>query len=262
VSFGHAAFLGIGGYAVGMLYQHDLGSGFLQFPVAVLVSGVAALAIGWVSLRTGGLYFIMITLAFAQMLYYLGISLKVYGGDDGMRARRSEFFAPIDLNDQTQFYYLALAVLALSLWLGRRLVNSRFGLALQGARSNERRLRVLGVPVFRYRLTAFVIAGALCGLAGALFANLNEYASPSTMHWTRSGELIVMVILGGVGTLTGPVLGALAFVLLESYLSEALEALASGFGQHWQVVFGPLLVAVALFARGGLVGLLRPGRGE
>jgi branched-chain amino acid transport system permease protein len=260
VSFGHAAYLGVGGYAVGMLYQHDLGSGFLQFPVAIAASGLIALAVGWVCLRTSGLYFIMITLAFAQMLYYLGISLKAYGGDDGMRARRSEFFQPIDLNDQTQFYYLVLLVLGLTLWLCRRLVHSRFGLVLQGARANERRLRVLGVPVFRYRLTAFVIAGVICGIAGALFANLNEYASPSAMHWTRSGELIVMVILGGTGTLVGPVMGAALFILLESYLAQALDVVARDFGQHWQAVFGPLLVAVALFARGGLAGLLRRGR--
>jgi branched-chain amino acid transport system permease protein len=253
VSFGHAAYLGVGAYVVGILALHGVHSGFVQWPAAMLVSLLVALAIGAVSLRTSGVYFIMITLAFAQMLYYLGISIEEYGGDDGMRlVARSRFVGPIDLDDPGVFYYVVLGLLVLALALGRRLVNSRFGMVVRAARSNERRTEAIGFPTFRYKLTAFAMAGALCGLAGALLANQTEYLTPSFSHWTRSGEIMFMVILGGMGTLVGPVLGALVFLLLEDMLS--------GYTEHWQIVLGPFLVVTVLFAKSGLLGLLPEGR--
>ena len=253
VSFGHAAYLGIGGYAVGILSYHGVSNGFAHFAVALAAAAAAAAAIGFVSLRTSGVYFIMITLAFGQMVYFLGVSLHQYGGDDGLNiARHSEFGGPVDLADPTVFYYLVFGVLALLLLLGRRAVRSRFGTVLRGVRSNERRMIALGFPTFRYKLAAFVIAGAVCGLAGALFANLTLFVSPSIMHWTRSGEIMMMVILGGIGTLVGPVIGAGVYLLLEGILSRWTE--------HWQAVLGPLLIAVVLFSKSGLLGLLRAGR--
>ena len=235
VSFGHAAYLGIGGYAVGILSFHGIANGFAHFAVALAAAAGAAAAIGFVSLRTSGVYFIMITLAFSQMVYFLGVSLHQYGGDDGLNiAGPSDFGGLLDLADPTVLYYFVFAFLALFLFLGQRAVSSRFGVVLQGVRSNERRMIALGFPTFRYKLAAFVIAGAVCGLAGALFANLTLFVSPSIMHWTRSGEIMMMVILGGIGTLFGPVLGAAAYLLLESVLSRWTE--------HWQAILGPLLI--------------------
>ncbi|HEV8678518.1 MAG TPA: branched-chain amino acid ABC transporter permease [Stellaceae bacterium] len=253
VSFGHAAYLGIGGYAVGILSYHGIANGFVHFAVALGAAAVVAGAIGFVSLRTSGVYFIMITLAFSQMIYFLGVSLHQYGGDDGLNiARHSDFAGLVDLAEPTVFYYFVLVFLALFLFLGSRAVRSRFGAVLQGVRSNERRMIALGFPTFRYKLAAFVIAGAVCGVAGALFANLTLFISPSIMHWTRSGEIMMMVILGGLGTLLGPVLGAAAYLLLEGVLSRWTE--------HWQALLGPLLILVVLFSRSGLLGLLRGAR--
>jgi len=251
VSFGHAAYLGIGAYAVGIPAFHGVDSGWLQWPLAIVASALAALVIGAISLRTSGVYFIMITLAFAQMLYYLGLSLEAYGGDNGMRlAGRSRFGGPIDLHQPAVFYYVVLAILVLFLVLGSRLVASRFGMVIRAAKSNEPRARAIGFSPFRYKLTAFVIAGSAGGLAGALLANQTEYLTPDFMHWTRSGEIMFMVILGGTGTLFGPVIGAIALLLLEDVLS-ALTV-------HWQIVLGPILILVVLFAKRGLFGLL-PG---
>jgi branched-chain amino acid transport system permease protein len=255
VSFGHAAYLGIGAYTVGILSHYGIQSAFIHLPLAVGASAAVALAIGAISLRTSGVYFIMITLAFTQMLYFFAISLEEFGGDDGLPLKRSELFGPFDLNDSVQFYYFALAVLAAALLAGRRLVSSRFGLAIRGARSNERRMRAIGFPTYRYKLAAFVLAGAVCGLAGALLGNLTDYTSPNYMHWTRSGELIIMVIMGGMGTLIGPVLGASAYLLLEEYLPEWLDGIAFGWGAHWQVALGPILILIVLFGRGGLMSL-------
>ena len=208
VSFGHAAYLGIGGYAVGILAKEGINSGFIQWPVALLASGLFALGVGALSLRTRGVYFIMITLAFAQMVYYVASGLDRYGGDDGLTInKRSQFVAPIDLSNKTLFYYLCFALLLGSVYLVWRLVHSRFGVAIQGIRSNERRMRAIGFPTLRYKLTCFVIAGVLCGLAGALLANHTDFISPATMFWTRSGDLMVMVVLGGMGTVFGPVIG-------------------------------------------------------
>jgi len=256
VSFGHAVYLGVGAYAVGVLSHHGIDNGFIQFPVAVLASGLAALAIGAMSIRTSGVYFIMITLAFAQMLYFLGISLEEYGGDDGMAINRSEFGGLIDLWDPMQFYYLVFGLLALFTYLAHRIVHSRFGMVLQGTRSNEQRMRAIGFPTYRYRVAAFTIAGVMCGVAGALLANWNEFVSPDYMHWTRSGEILIMVILGGIGTLVGALLGATGFLLLEEYLPDLMDLGAQGWGEHWMLLFGPLLILVVLFGRGGLYALL------
>ncbi len=249
MSFGHAAYLGIGGYAVGILAFEGIDSGFVQWPVALLASALFALVIGALSLRTRGVYFIMITLAFAQMAYYVIAGLARYGGDDGLTIqKRSQFFAPLNLTDKTQFYYVCLALLLASLYLVWRLINSRFGLVIQGARSNETRMRAIGFPTYRYKLVCFVIAGTLCGLAGALIANHTDFVSPAMMYWTRSGDLIIMVVLGGMGSVIGPVFGAVALLVLE----EAL----SGITEYWQIILGPLLLLVVLFARGGIDGLL------
>jgi branched-chain amino acid transport system permease protein len=249
VSFGHAAYLGIGGYVVGILAYEGIPSGFVQWPLAIIVSGVVALIIGLLCLRTRGVYFIMITLAFAQMIYYVGASLSRYGADDGLTIyRRSQFAGLLNLSNKVVFYYVCLALLALTLVVVWRLVNSRFGMAIRGSRSNDRRMRAIGFPTFRYRLVCFVIAGMICGLAGALLANHTEFISPAAMHWTRSGDLIVMVVLGGMGSLFGPVIGTFALLALE----EAL----SGLTEYWQIILGPLLLAVVLYARGGINGLL------
>ncbi len=249
VSFGHAAYLGIGAYAVGILAANGIESGFIQWPVAMLASMLIALVIGAISLRTSGVYFIMITLAFTQMLYYLGISLETYGGDDGMPLRaRSRFASLVDLSDAHSFYYVVLALLVVVLVLSQRLVNARFGMVIRAARSNEARAQAIGFTPFRYKLAAFVLAGSVCGLAGALLANQTEYLTPEFMHWTRSGEILFMVILGGIGTLVGSVAGAVVLLLLEQVLSSWTE--------HWQIVLGPILILVVLFARRGLIGLL------
>jgi branched-chain amino acid transport system permease protein len=253
VSFGHAAYLGTGGYAVAVLSFYGIDNGFLQFAVAIAGSALVALVIGAICLRTSGVYFLMITLAFTQMLFFLGISIEEFGGDDGLNTNRSEFFEAMDLADDTTLYYFIFACLAVCLYLARRMVRSRFGMVVQGARSNEPRMRALGFPTYRYKLCAFVIAGAMCGVAGALLANLTEFVTPEYMNWFRSGEIMVMVLMGGMGTVFGPLFGAVAFLLLEEVLSS--------FTQHWMIIFGPLLVILVLFAKRGLFGLI-PEPGE
>ena len=249
VSFGHAAYLGIGGYAVGMLWKEGVTSGFIQWPVAIAGSALFALVVGALSLRTRGVYFIMITLAFAQMVYYVAIGLDRYGGDDGLTIRqRSQFGGFVDLNNKTLFYYLCLALLMGSIYLVSRIVNSRFGLVIQGARSNERRMRAIGFPTFRYKLICFVIAGAMCGLAGALLANQTNFISPAMMFWTRSGDLMVMVVFGGLGTLFGPLIGTVAYLSLEEALSRVTE--------YPGLILGPTLLLVAIYLHGGIEGLL------
>ena len=249
VSFGHAAYIGIGGYVVGILAYEGTTSGLIQWPLALVVSALFALVIGALSLRTRGVYFIMITLAFAQMIYYVGVGLSRYGGDDGLTIyRRSQFAGLINLNNKTAFYYLCFGLLLATIYCIWRLVNSRFGLVIQGSRSNDRRMRAIGFPTFRYRLACFVIAGTICGLAGVLLANHTDFISPAMMHWTRSGDLIIMAVLGGMGTVAGPVMGAVALLVLEETLS--------GITEYWQIILGPMLLAVVLFARGGIDGML------
>ena len=250
VSFGHAAFLGIGAYSVAILMQNGIASAWIAWPLAILLTALVSLLIGWVSLRTQGVYFIMITLAFAQMLYYLVISLKAYGGDDGLSlAARSSVGGGIDLSNDVHLYYLSLGALVMAMVFMVRLLNARFGHALQAIRENEVRMTALGFAVFRYKLAAFTLAGAVAGLAGVLFANLNGFVSPAMMQWSQSGMLMMMVILGGVGHLYGGVIGAIAFLLLEEFLSH--------YTMHWQLGLGAVLLAVVLFAPNGITSLLK-----
>jgi branched-chain amino acid transport system permease protein len=283
VSFGHAAYLGIGGYMVGILAHDGVTSGFVQWPLAIGASGLFALIVGALSLRTRGVYFIMITLAFAQMLYYVAVGLERYGGDDGLTIyRRSQFGGMPDLSDKVQFYYLCLALLVAAIWLISRLVNSRFGMAIQGARSNDRRMQAIGFPTFRYRLAAFVIAGMIGGLAGALLANQADFVSPAVMHWTRSGDLIVMIVFGGMGSLFGPLIGAVTLLVLEEGLSRTTEyanaiiallpssaasvvhaimdPMSRIMADYPNMIIGLLLLFVVVYARGGIVGALAGAR--
>jgi branched-chain amino acid transport system permease protein len=253
VSFGHAAFVGVGAYVVGILASHGVQSALVVWPAAIAATVLIALVIGALSLRTSGVYFIMITLAFAQMLYFFFFTLKGYGGSDGFPLpARNTLVGIIDFGHHASFYYLVLAMLLLIFFLSRRLVQSRFGTVISGIRENERRMRSLGYATFRYKLVCFVISGAIAGLAGALLANQTMYISPALMHWTRSGEVLVMVILGGMRSLIGPILGAAALLLTEEVLSSYTE--------HWMILLGPLLILVVLFARGGIYGLIK-GKG-
>ena len=252
VSFGHAMFFGIGGYAVGILAHHGMASGWIQWPAGIAAAALWAALSGALSLRTRGLYFIMITLAFAQLVYYLGAGLEAYGGDDGLNISRSRFAGLLDLRDKVSFYWLCFALLCATLWFCSRFAHSRFGLVIRGAKSNDLRMTALGFPVFRYRLAAFILSGAFGGLAGVLLANEGAYISPAMMSWVKSGDLIVIVVLGGMGTLFGPLYGAIAFFALEESLPPLLDLGRRGWGEYWQIAFGPMLVLVALYARGGI----------
>ncbi len=266
VSLGHAAFFGLGGYAAGILASHALNyeplatwpveiGGTTQMPViwlvAILVSGLAALPIGALSLRTAGVYFIMITLAFAQMIYYFAVSWPAYGGEDGLSIYVRNGFPGLNTLDPLTFFGLCYGLLIAVLAFSSRLARSRFGLALEAARQNPLRLASVGIRPFRVQLTAFVISGMITGLAGALYADLNRFVSPSMLSWHTSGEIIVFVILGGVGRLFGPVAGAMLYILLEYALG--------GVSEHWQLLLGIVVLGVVLFARGGLIGLRRGG---
>ncbi|WP_294621252.1 branched-chain amino acid ABC transporter permease [uncultured Roseovarius sp.] len=263
VSLGHAAFFGIGGYAMGILASHAqsytplmevpfLIEGTKSMPViwitAVVASALAALLIGVLSLRTSGVYFIMITLAFGQMFYFFAISWPAYGGEDGLSIYIRNDFPGLNTLDPIQFFGICFALLVLALWLNARLARSPFGLALNAARQNAQRVETVGLSPFRLRLAAFVISGAITGLAGALFADLNRFVSPTMFSWQMSGEIMVFIILGGVGRLYGPVAGAALFITLEHFLG--------GLSEFWHIYLGALLLGVVLFARGGVIGLL------
>jgi branched-chain amino acid transport system permease protein len=244
ISFGHAAFLGVGAYAVGILATYGIAEGLLSLPLAVACAALAGLVTGALSIRTSGIFFIMITLAFAQMFYYVAIGLEPFGGDNGMPLKRPTVIAnALDLSRPQVLYWVALACVAATLLLAHRLMKSEFGLALRAIRDNERRMQTLGYATHRYKLVAYTLSAAICGLAGTLLANVDSYVGPSMLHWFVSGLLMVMVILGGQGTLAGPLLGALLYVVLE----EAL----SGVTEHWMVIFGPLLVVVVLLRSRG-----------
>jgi branched-chain amino acid transport system permease protein len=248
VSFGHAAYLGIGAYAVGILGFYGITSGWIQWPVAIAASALIAAAIGAVSIRTSGIYFIMITLAFTQMLYYLSISIAEFGGDDGMRLKvKSQFSGLVNLGDPVVFYYVALALMLLAVLIVYKIVNSRFGMVLRAAKSNDARTRAIGFSPYPYRLAAFVISGAMCGLAGALYANQLSYIYPGLMSWQQSGDIMFMVILGGMASTAGPVLGTFALLLVEEVLK--------GWTEYWQVILGPLLILSVIFFRRGLAGV-------
>ncbi|RUS58987.1 branched-chain amino acid ABC transporter permease [Pseudorhodobacter sp. E13] len=259
ISFGHAAFFGVGAYTVGILFAHA-GSeplfGFIPgskqmlitLPAALVISGLFAALIGALSLRTGGVQFIMITLAFAQMLFFFFVSLTPYGGEDGIIIRRTNDLFGLNMRDKTTLYFVILAIAALFFALLWRVVNSSFGAVLKGIRQNERRMAALGFAPYRYKLYAFVLAGMGAGLAGALMANFLRFASPDMMHWTKSGEFMIMVILGGVGSFFGPIFGAAAFLTLETFLA--------GWTEHWQLAMGAILLVVVLGTKGGIAGLL------
>ncbi|WP_296994086.1 branched-chain amino acid ABC transporter permease [Thalassospira sp. UBA1131] len=263
VSFGHAAFFGIGGYAAGILASHALNyEPIMESPfliegttqmiviwiVALIVSALVALVIGAITLRTSGVYFIMITLAFAQMIYYFAISWPAYGGEDGLSIYVRNGFPGINTLDPISFFALCAVMLAIAMVFSAVLIRSRFGLALQGARQNPQRMTAVGIAPFRIRLVAFVISAMITALAGALYADLNRFVSPTMLSWHMSGEIMVFVILGGVGRLFGPLAGAALYIILEHLLG--------GVWEFWQLPLGVLLLLVVLFARGGLVGVL------
>jgi branched-chain amino acid transport system permease protein len=263
ISLGHAVFFGIGGYAMGILASHAqtftplmespfLIQGTKSMPViwlvATLASALAALVIGALSLRTSGVYFIMITLAFGQMFYFFSISWPAYGGEDGLSIYVRNGFPGLNTLDPIQFFGLCFALLAVALWFNARLARSPFGLALNAARQSPQRVETVGLSPFRLRLAAFVISGAITGLAGALFADLNRFVSPTMFSWQMSGEIMIFIILGGVGRLYGPVAGAALFITLEHVLG--------GLSDFWLIWLGLLLLLVVLFARGGIIGLL------
>lgn len=249
VSFGHSLFLGLGAYAVGIASFHEVGNGWVHLALCLGVCGLVALITGAISLRTTGIAFIMITLAFAQMGYFLFVSLKNYGGDDGMSISQTSRFGPVDLSSATSVYVIAFLVLVLTIWWLAKLRVAPFGMVIRGAKQNARRVNAAGIPVVRYQLLAYVMSGMLTGVAGLLLANLNAFASPSTLAWSISGELIVIVVIGGLGTVFGPLMGALVFLGLEEVLK--------GFTDHWMVIFGPLIVIVALLGKSGIIGLLQ-----
>jgi branched-chain amino acid transport system permease protein len=255
VSFGHAAFFGAGAYIVAILAAEGVTSLWIAWPVAVLVAALAALVIGAISLRTRGVYFIMITLAFAQMMYYVFVSLKAYGGDDGLSLPgRSSTGLGVSLSNDFVWYYLVLALLALVLFLLHRLIHARFGRVIEAIRENETRATAIGYPVYRYQLLCFVVSGAIAGLAGALIANQTSYAGPTLLHWVQSGTLMIMVILGGVGRFWGGPIGAAVLLVLEEMFSAS--PLLGPYALHWQLPVGVILLAVVLFAPQGLAGAL------
>jgi branched-chain amino acid transport system permease protein len=249
VSFGHALYLGIGAYSVGILAHHGVANGWVHLAVALCLSALIAAVTGAICLRTTGLGFIMITFAFAQMFYFLMISLQYYGGDDGLSILgRSDFRPLLNLDSNVALYYVALAMLVGILYLLYRLVNSHFGMVIRGCKSNERRVKALGIPTLRYKLTAYVLSASLCGVAGVLLANLTRFASPEYMSWVRSGDLILMIVVGGVNSLMGGVVGAIVLLILEEVLS--------GWTQHWMVILGPIIIVMVLTAKQGLYGAL------
>jgi len=258
ISFGHAAFVGTGAYVASILFVEGVTSAWIAWPAALAAAALAALLIGAVSLRTRGVYFIMITLAFAQMMFYLVNSMKVYGGDEGLTLPRRPDLG-VDLGNEVAFYYVVLLILLLSLFLLARLAGSRFGRVIVAIRENEQRAEALGFPVYRYRLACFVIAGAAGGLAGALLAAHGRYVNPNVLHWTQSGTLMIMVILGGVGRLWGGVIGAAVLLGLEHLIAEHpvawLDALVPNYQQHASLGVGAVLLAIVLFAPQGIAGL-------
>lgn len=263
ISLGHAAFFGIGGYAMGILASHAQSytplmeapflingtkSMLVIWVVAMLMSALAALVIGALSLRTSGAYFIMITLAFGQMLFFFAISWPAYGGEDGLSIYVRNSFPGLNTLIPFQFFAVCFGLLTLALIFSARLARSPFGMALSAARQSEARARAVGLTPYQLRLLAFVISGMITGLAGALFADLNRFVSPVMFSWHTSGEIMIFVILGGVGRLFAPVVGAAIYILLEHFLG--------GVSDYWQVFLGLLLLLVVLFARGGIIGLI------
>jgi len=247
VSMGHSMYLGLGAYMVVLLHGVGIDSGWLQLLAIGVAVAAVAVAVGWVALRTQGIAFIMITLAFAQLFYYLFVSLKAYGGDEGMRLEQLSSFGALTGN-RTALYYALLACLGVVAYATHRLVGSRFGLVLRASRINERRVKAVGTAPLPYRLAAYVLSALVCGVAGFFLVNLTGFVSPAYLEWTVSGELIVMAVLGGVGTIVGPILGAAGLLLVE----EGLKGLT----EHWPMILGPLIVLLVLGLRRGLWSML------
>jgi branched-chain amino acid transport system permease protein len=260
VSLGHALYIGIGAYTVGILSSHGIGNGWLHLAVALAVGLVMAVLIGLVCLRTSGMAFIMITLAFTQMVYFVAIGLRQYGGEDGLPISQRSDFRLFSIDDNTVLYYLIYVVLLMTLYGCWRLIHSRFGMVLRGSKSNLRRMTALGFPTLRYRLVAYVISALICVVAGILLANVAKYMSPSYMGWHVSAELIVMAVLGGMGTLLGPVIGATALLSLEELLANMKFGLPWGLdafiNTHLMVIIGVFVVLVGLVLKQGLYGYL------
>jgi branched-chain amino acid transport system permease protein len=260
ISFGHAMYLGIGAYAVGILTFHGISSGWVHLAAALGVGLAAAILVGSICLRTTGMAFIMITLAFAQMFFFLAVSLKHYGGDDGLSIGSRSDFGSVNLDNPTQLYYVIYVVLLATLYGAWRLIHSRFGMVLRGCKSNERRMISLGAPTFRYKLAAYVISAQVCVIAGILLANLTRFSSPSYMQWQVSGELIVMAVLGGMGTLLGPVAGAATLLVIEEVLSSFALGLPWEIDpfirDHWMGLLGLFIVLVVLTLKRGIYGFL------
>ena len=259
VSFGHALYIGLGAYAVGVLSFHGIGNGWIHLAVALGAGAILATLIGLVCLRAKGVGFIMITLAFAQMFYFLAVSLKQYGGDDGFSISNRSDFGVIDLNNNVVLYYVIFTALVLVMFGLHRLVHARFGMVLRASKTNERRLQALGMPVALIKLTAYVMSALVCVLAGVLLANMTRFVSPSYMNWVVSGDLIVMAVLGGLGTLVGPVVGAILWLSMEEVLSSfhiGWVVLDEFVRNHWLGVLGLMALMVALKLKDGLYGIL------
>ncbi len=254
VSLGHAASVGVGAYAVAILDAHGVTDAVRVLPVAIGAAALFSLATGAIAIRTSGVHFIMITLAFGQMAFFTASSLSAYGGDDGYTMySRTEVLGARLLESRLAFHYICLGLLAATWAVAAMLLASRFGRVLRAARENPQRVEALGFAPYPYRLVGYVIAGAMGGIAGFLLANATEFVSPATLSWQRSGELLFMVILGGVGHLWGAMIGALVFVGLETWLADITP--------HWKIIFGPLLVVAVIALRGGLAGLVTPRHG-
>jgi len=253
VSFGHAMYIGIGAYCVAIASHYGADGGVLHLLLVVVVTALVAAPVGLIALRTQGIAFIMITLALAQMFYFLAVGLKQYGGDEGLPIRQLSRFGALT-GSHAGLYLALLACLGASLLLLRRVIRSRFGLILRASSMDARRVRAVGTSPLGYRLLAYVLSAELCALAGFFLANLTAFASPAYMAWTASGELIIMVLLGGAGTLVGPVVGAAGFLLLE----EGLKGLTD----HWMIIMGPVIVLIVLFLRNGLWGMIVSPREE
>ena len=255
VSFGHAAFMGVGAYCAGISQYYGLDNGWYQLLMSAVSCGILGILIGFLALRTSGIYFIMITLAFAQMLYFFFVSLEEFGGDDGLIMDRSDFIF-FDLYEPLRLYYLIFFILATVSIMLMLLIRSRFGVILQAIKSNESRVEAMGLNPLKFKLTGYVISAIICGLSGCLFASWQEFVSPDIMHWTRSGDLMIIIILGGLTYLAGPLVGAIVFLLLEELLPDLLHVLFPPISENWMIIFGPLLIAVVLFGKGGLMGVM------
>ena len=253
VSLGHAMYVGLGAYAVGILSALGVTSGAIHLVAALVATTLIALPVGWIALRTQGIAFIMITLAFAQLFFYVFVSLRMFGGDDGLSIQQLSNFGALTGNKYAIYISLWVTVVV-TVWLSQRLVASRFGLVLRATVANDKRVNAVGTPSLPYRLTAYVISAQVCALAGYFLANLTGFVSPAYMSWTLSGELIVMVLLGGSGTVFGPVVGAVAFLLME----EGIKA----YTDRWALFLGPIIVLIVVFLRKGIWSLLADPKEE